>query len=154
MTEPVLTPPWKQALRELLASGELQYGQCIKTVRLAQLFRLSEPVTAADERAFRLAFFTQFECLQRALLEDHRIDLAATRHKSYRVTPPQEQAQVAQRDLQHELKKTLRKATRRVAYVRLEELSDSQRQANATAQSRVAALAALMTRPRVRFDKN
>lgn len=139
-----LSPPWKHALRTLLARS-LNNGDIITKTELVDLFGLPAPVTAQDQERFSLEFMRQFSDLRDELLEEHRIALR-TMHgeSSYEVVPPADQTGLALTEGQKELRRALRKMTRTLAFIRHEELTDEQRKKNADAQAKAAMLAGMV----------
>lgn len=147
--EPRLSPPWKHALRELLDGG-LPNGAIVTKDRLVDLFGLRRPETAEQQERFQLDFMQQFSELREELLEEHRIALR-TMHgeRSYEVVPPSQQTDLALVDGMRDLKRSMRKMTRTLVFIRQEELTDEQRRANADAQAKAAMLAGMIRNPRL-----
>lgn len=139
-----LSPPWKHAIRSILARG-ITNGDTITKAELVAMFGLRQPVTAADQERFQLDFMRQFSELRDELLEEHRIALR-TMHgeSSYQVVPPAEQTMHAMSAGEKELKQAIRKMTRTLAFIRHEELTDHQRRTNADAQAKAAMLAGMV----------
>lgn len=144
-----LSPPWKHALATLLDRG-LTNGQVITKAELCELFGLREPATIDEYERFQFGFMRQFDDLRSELLEEHRIALR-TMHgeSSYEVVPPAQQTDLAMAEGMRELRRSMRKMARTVAFVRQEELTDAQRKANSDAQAKVAMLASMVRRPRL-----
>lgn len=151
-TEFRLSPPWKHALRLLLTRG-ITNGDVITKAELVEMFGLRQPVTAADQERFQLDFMRQFAELRDELLEEHRIALR-TMHgeSSYEVVPPAEQTALAMSAGEKELKQAIRKMTRTLAFIRHDELTDSQRRSNADAQAKAAMLAGMVRGQRLLGD--
>jgi hypothetical protein len=148
-TELRLSPPWKHALRTLLDDG-LPNGEVITKDRLVALFGLRQPETAEQQERFQLDFMQQFAELREELLEEHRIALRTMYgERSYEVVPPAQQTDLALGDGMRDLKRSVRKMTRTLAFIRHEELTDEQRRANADAQAKAAMLAGMVRNPRL-----
>lgn len=144
-----LSPPWRHALATLLDRG-LANGQVITKAELCSLFGLREPTTIEDYERFQFAFLRQFDELRAELLEEHRIALRTLHGEaSYQVVPPAQQTDLAMADGMRELRRSMRKMARTVAFVRHEELTDAQRKANADAQAKVAMLASMIRQPKL-----
>ena len=143
-----LSPAWKHAL-SMLIEGGLHNGRVITKVELVELFGLQKPVTAEQQERFQLEFMQQFADLRDELLEEHRVALRTMfGESSYEVVPPAHQTDLAMHEGMRDLKRSVRKMTRTLAFVRHEELTDEQRKANADAQAKAAMLAGMM-RPRL-----
>ena len=144
-----LSPAWKQALKELIDGG-LKNGDVITRDRLVELFGLRKPVTAEDQERFQLEFMQQFQELRDELLEEHRIALRTMYgERSYEVVHPSQQTDLAMQDGMRDLRRSVRKMSRTLAFVRHEELTDEQRKQNADAQAKAAMLAGMIRNPRL-----
>jgi hypothetical protein len=142
-----LLPAWRHALRELLAEG-LPDGTVVTKERLVELFGLRKPITAHDQERFQLEFMRQFDELRAELLEEYRIALRTMFGESaYQVVPPSDQTELAMSDGMRDLKRSMRKMTRTLAFIRHEELTDEQRRKNADAQAKAAMLAGMIRNP-------
>ncbi len=139
-----LSPAWKHALSVLLEEG-LTDGRVIHKDRLADLFGLRKPVTAADQERYQLDFMQQFLDLRDELLEEHRLCLRTMYgESSYEVLPANQQTDLAMNDGVREVKRAIRKMTRTLAFIRHEELTDDERRKNADAQAKAAMLAGMV----------
>lgn len=144
-----LAPAWKHALRELVGRG-LADGSIIEKAELAELFGLTQPVTAADQERYQLDFMRSFTRLRDELLEEHRLALRTMHGEgSYQVVPPNEQTDLAMDEGMRELKRSMRKMARTLAFVRHERLTDEERRKNADAQAKAAMLAGMVRAPRL-----
>jgi hypothetical protein len=144
-----LLPAWRHALRELLAAG-LPDGKVVTKDELVALFALREPITAKDQERFQLEFMREFDELRAELLEEHRIALRTMFGESaYQVCPPADQTDLAVNDGMRDLKRSMRKMTRTLAFIRHEELTDDGRKKNADAQAKAAMLAGMIRNPRL-----
>jgi hypothetical protein len=144
-----LSPAWKQALRELIDGG-LKNGDVVTRERLVELFGLRPPVTAADQERFQLEFMQQFQALRDELLEEHRVALRTMYgERAYEVVPPGQQTDLAMQEGMRDLRRSMRKMSRTLAFVRHEELTDDQRKQNADAQAKAAMLAGMIRQPRL-----
>lgn len=68
---------------------------------------------------------------------------------SYEVVPPRDQTDLAMHEGMRDLKRSVRKMTRTLAFIRSEELTDDERRKNADAQAKAAMLAGMMRNPRL-----
>lgn len=144
-----LSPAWKHALSVLLDRG-LEDGKIIRKEELSELFGLRKPVTAAEQERYQLDFMQHFNELREELLEEHRIALRTIFGEgAYEVVPPADQTELAVKDGMRDLKRSMRKMTRTLAFVRHEELTDEQRKQNADAQAKAAMLAGMIRHPRL-----
>lgn len=139
-----LSPPWKHALQVLIEQG-LKNGDVIRKEALVELLGLRAPITAEDQVRFQLDFMQQFTDLREELLEEHRIALRTMYgESSYEVVPPSAQTELAVSDGMKEIRRSIRKTARMLAFVRHEELTDEQRKQNADAQAKTAMLASMV----------
>lgn len=144
-----LSPAWKHALKVLMERG-LADGTVIRKEELTELFGLRRPVTAQDQERFQLEFMQHFNELRDELLEEHRIALRTMFGEgAYEVVPPGDQTELAMKDGMRDLRRSMRKMTRTLAFVRHEELTDEQRRQNADAQAKAAMLAGMIRNPRL-----
>lgn len=144
-----VSPPWKHALRTLLARG-LDDGTVIQKTELVELFGLRAPVTAGEQERFQLDFMRQFGELRDELLEEHRIALRTMYgESSYEVVPPGQQTDLAMTEGLREMKRAARKMVRTLTFVQHERLSDSEKKQNADAQAKAAMLAGMIRTPQI-----
>jgi hypothetical protein len=144
-----LSPPWKHAAAVLLERG-LHNGAIVTKAELIALFGLRAPQTAEEQERFQLDFMQQFTELRDELLEEHRIALRTLHgERAYEVIPPQMQTDHAVAEGMRDLKRSVRKMTRTLAFIRHEELTDEQRKQNADAQAKAAMLAGMLRTPRL-----
>lgn len=144
-----LSPPWKHALQALLADG-LPDGHVIHKADLVALFGLRTPLTAEDQERFQLDFMQQFSALREELLEEYRIALRTIYgESSYEVVQPSDQTALALAEGMRDLRRSMRKMTRTLVFVRQEELTDEQRKKNTDAQAKAAMLAGMIRNPRL-----
>jgi hypothetical protein len=144
-----LSPAWKHALATLIDEG-LEDGMVITREKLDELFGLRKPVTAEDQKRYQLEFMQQFTDLKSELLEEHRIDLDSVFGEgAYKVVPAADQSDLAMKDGMKDLRRSMRKMTRRLAFIRHEQLTDEQRRQNADMQAKAAMLAGMIRRPQI-----
>lgn len=148
-----LRPRWRQALREMEVAGLLVFDATVSKRQIADWMGLGVPVTAADQRAFELAWLEQFGQLRAELLESFRLDLVTQHGKSsFRICLPNQQSRLAIAEGEHELKRAVRRMARRVAFVQVEHLTDAERVENANAQARVGALQSIINRRKLTHE--
>ena len=92
---------------------------------------------------FSLDRFKQIEAFKDRLMRVHHIHFATVPGVGYRVQAPGEVHHAEVGNVARTLKTTTRKATRRMAFVPLDQLTDNQRREHADALTRVAQLRAL-----------
>jgi hypothetical protein len=138
-----LYPAWRQAERDLLASG-FTYGSLVTQEWLDAAFGITEPKTIAEHQKRELVRLRQTQELRDSLLENHRIMLAPVRGVGFTAVPPDQQTSTAWRHRTREVKAALQKLAREISHVDLDRLSDAQRQENADAQAKLGSLRALM----------
>ncbi|MGP1609294.1 MAG: hypothetical protein ACTS5G_01210 [Burkholderiales bacterium] len=144
-----LSPPWRHALAVLISQG-VENGKVIRKAELVELFGLRNPVTAEDQERFQMDFLQQFSELRDELLEEHRVALRTMYGEaSYEVVPPAHQTDLAMREGMRDLRRSMRKMTRTLAFVRHEELTDEQRKQNADAQAKAAMMAGMIRKPQL-----
>lgn len=145
-----LHPAWRHALQTLLDEG-LQYGRMIDKAYLASLFGLKQPVTARDQQQYDIEFMSMMSCLRAELLERHQIDLHTLWGRGQVVvTNPGEQTGLAVREGTADMQRAIVKMTRRLTFIRHEELTDEQSKQNADALAKAATLAGMVNQRRLR----
>lgn len=141
MSEVKLFPAWKQAVRDFLA--EFAYGDTVTHEWLAEHFGLplpDEKMSAAAFRARQFEWMAAVEGFKTTLLHDHQVMLQTVWGEGYRWTHPGEQTAAATREFEREAGKAFRAAGSRLRNIRLNELTDDQRRANADAMAKMASL--------------
>lgn len=143
MDEPLLSPPWREAVRQLLGDG-LAYGHTISKDRIAALLELKPPRTADEAREYDLAMLRGVTDIRTALLTEHRMQLATNRDGTYRVVMPTDQTAHSMEVLADDMARTLRKAALGVVYTNSNLLDDASRRENIDAQAKLAKLATII----------
>lgn len=136
---PTLYPPWREALKELELAG-IQPGQTIEKRWLEQQFGIQEPTTIAQAQKNQLLFLSCSVRLRDELLRKHSLMLVALPGVGYQVVEPADQTSVAMRIRVAEVNHALSKLMDEISYVRLDELDDAGRAANANARAKVGVL--------------
>ena len=121
-------PAWKARVEEILELYEI--GELIPHQFFYDLFEChpnQEGISVEAYKKRQIEFLQHFTGFRDHLLLDHKIDLVNVRTEGYRMVPPSEQAELAERQLHQHLSKMLDKAQRRVSFTRFEELDDHQK---------------------------
>lgn len=142
MEEVKLYPVWKQAVKELIASG-LTYGSALDKQRIIDLCALKRPETLAQKERFDLRLMTCICEIKDALLADHQMLLASNRDGSYRVVAPKEQTQFAIEQGAKAIQKEMRRMALGVQHVNTSLLDSEQRRKNSDAQAKISMLAGM-----------
>jgi hypothetical protein len=114
-----LYPVWREAIKQLLASG-LTYGSMLTKNRIVVLCELPE------------------------LLRAHAMLMVSNFDGSYRIVAPQDQTGYAVEAGARSIAKEMRRMALAVQYTNLSMLDDQQRRKNADAQAKIAMLAGMM----------
>jgi hypothetical protein len=139
MSEPMLHPEWKQALREILAL-EPKPGDIIDREWIEEMLELPPAHTAQQWQARQLKWLQQFERLRDELLTSHQVWLRANGSGGYEVVPPAKQTEMAYSDYSRAAFLKLKRMARIAQNVRLSELTDSERRANTDALAKMSML--------------
>lgn len=140
---PTLFPAWRQAEKDLLASG-FTYGSLVTQDWLDAAFGIRPARTIAEHQKNELVRLRQFCDLRDSLLENHRIMLAPVRGVGYSAVPPEKQTSAAFQLRTKEIKASLSKLAREISHVNVDKLTDAQRQENADAQAKLGTLKAMV----------
>ncbi len=136
-----LFPAWKQAVRDFLQ--EFKYGDIVSHEWLADHFSMvlqSEKLSEAEFRARQFEWLSSIEGFKDQLLRDHQVMLQSVRGEGYRWCTPDEQTRVATREFERDMRRTFRTTATRLRHVRIEELTNEQRQENTDAIAKLSAL--------------
>lgn len=144
MDEITKHPIWKQAVDEFLAA-DFQPEELIPFDWFYNAFRLEmpkddQPITPAELKRIQLRFLANFERLQNALLADHQIDLVNVRGAGYSIVGASDQTEISLQDAQAEIRKTLRRLTKRLVNVKTEVLTSQERAEHSDALARLSQL--------------
>jgi hypothetical protein len=143
MTEPMLHPEWRQAMREILAL-EPRPGDIIDRVWIEEMMELPEARTAEQWQARQLKWLQQFERLRDELLTVHQIWLRGTGAGGYEVVPPAKQTELAYSDYSRAAFLKLKRMARVAQNVKLSELTDAERRANSDALAKMSLLVGMV----------
>lgn len=144
MEELSLFPQWRQAVKDFLDSG-YKPGDVVTHAWLENAFGM-DPVgsdaqlSAAAFQQRQFEWLRNVEAFKTELLERHQVLLVSVHGAGYRWVPPGEQTEVAQDRFEKDAARTYRKTALALKHVRLDELTDSERQANTDAIARLAML--------------
>lgn len=144
-----LHPAWREVLRRWPIAG-FTWGDTIPHEWLYEAFSLPpirDDMTVKQAEAIRLKFLGQFESFRRALLEEHRMDLASVRGYGYEIVTPAEASRRAYEEEMHEVRKAFRNLGRRLRFVPVGQLTDEQRRENADLLARAASLRRMLKPP-------
>lgn len=143
-----LSPAWRQAEADLLASG-LTYGSLIDHEWLDEAFGLKPAQTIAQHQRNELIRLRQMQDLQASLLENHKMMLTPVRGVGYSVVPPDKQTKIAMQRRGNEVRAALCKMAKELVNVNATLLNDTQRKENTDALAKLGQLRA-MTRKKLR----
>lgn len=140
-----LYPAWRQVEADLLAQG-LQDGATIPMDYLRAGFGVKDPrdLNGLEAMQHQMQFNFAIGELCESLLENHRIKLRLVEGVGYMVIPPGEQTRLALKDRGAEVVNALNKLARETSFIRVEQLTEDERKANADAQAKVGALRAMV----------
>lgn len=140
MTDSVmLHPEWRHALAEILALNP-QPGDLIKREDLERMLGLPDAKTLDQFQARQLKWLQQFERLRDELLTTHQIWLRANGSGCYEFVPPARQTEAAYSDYSRQAFNKLKRMVRVAQNVRMSELNDNERKANADALAKMSML--------------
>lgn len=143
MSEPLLHPEWKQALKQLLELG-LESGDVISREWLEELLELPEARNAQQWQARQLKWLQQFGRLRDELLTTHQVWLRANGAGGYEVVPPAKQTEMAYSEYSRAAFLKLKRMARIAQNVKLSELSDGERRANSDALAKMSMLVGMV----------
>lgn len=141
-------PPWREAINVFLKE-EHKPGDTLDFKWLYDNFALERPQKDTpfhQVQKTELQFLAQFKSFEEALLTEYQIALANVRGVGYKIVPPGEQTDWAERTGVGEVKKALRKQRDRLTNIDLPQLTPEQRKANADALARLAMMASMVKR--------
>ncbi len=142
MEELKLSPPWKQAVKELIDAG-LTYGSTVEKAQIVKLCDLAEPTTIAEKERFDLKLLAATADIKEALLIDHQMMLVTNRDGSYRVVAPKDQTAFAVDHGARAIAREIQRMAVSVQYTNTALLDDTQRKQNADAQAKISMLAGM-----------
>lgn len=139
--DPKISPLWKHAVEEFLKL-EKQSGDFIEESWLLEQFGLVQPETCTPEgfNKFRFKYMNDFDNFRKTLLVEHRIALASTGRKKWRILDPKEQGLYAMEQADTDIRKALRKSAALITYVKVDELPQNVVQENNDNMARLAGL--------------
>jgi len=143
MTDPVLHPEWKQALKTILEMNP-QPGDVVPRAWLEEMLELPDARTAEQFQARQLKWLQQFERLRDELLTTHQIWLRANGDGGYEVVPPARQTELAYADYSRAAFLKLKRMATVAKNVKLSELTDAQRRANTDSLSKISMLVGMV----------
>lgn len=147
MDEPVellLSPIWKQAVKDFLAAN-LEPGTVIPLKWFEAHFQM-EPLderatlTALEFRQRQFTWLRNMDEFRRELLEEHQVCLLSVHGEGYRVVPPGEQTAATTDRFEREVKKAYRQAAVRLKNVQIDKLTEAERRENVDAIAKLAQL--------------
>jgi hypothetical protein len=144
-------PEWKQAADKFMDGGKGP-GDLLEFEWLHEAFGMAAPDTAssvAEYQKAQLRFLNLFKHFERWLLEEQLLALQSRPGLGYEIVRPAEQARWAAEQLAARMGREFRRAGRRLAFTKVEELTDQQRQAHVDTMARVGRMRAAMRQPRV-----
>lgn len=143
MTEAVLHPEWKQALKMILEMAP-QAGDVIRRAWLEEVLELPEARTAEQFQTRQLKWLQQFEKLRDELLTTHQIWLRANGDGGYEIVPPSRQTELAYSDYSRAAFFKLKRMATVAKNVKLSELTDAERRANSDSLAKISMLVGMV----------
>lgn len=139
-----LFPPWKEAIKKF-REEQFEPGKIIPTEWFWQVFGEVDPDTEASispkEYGRRKLFFVaQLQLLQDELLEEDEIALVNVYGKGYQIIPPKDQTKFAIERAKRAIGREIRRASKTLEHIKLEQLSAAEKEENLQARSKIAAL--------------
>ena len=142
MTDLKLSPPWRNAVKELIDAG-LTYGSEITTGEITKLCDLTAPTSIDQYETYKLKLLQCITEIKEALLKDHQMLLVTNRDSSYRVIKPNEQTAYAIEHGRKEISRAMQRMSLQTQFVNQSLLTDSQRRQNADAQAKISMLSGM-----------
>jgi hypothetical protein len=142
MEAPILHPEWRHALRQII-DLDPQPGDVLPREWLEELLDLPPARDMAGFQARSLKWLQRFEKLRDELLTTHQIWLRAA-EGGYEVVPPASQTETAYSDYSRAAMLKLKRMVRVARNVRLSELTDEQRRANADSLAKMSMLVGMV----------
>ena len=143
-----LHPAWRQAIKDFV-SAEFKPGHVLDYDWLYAHFKIPQPSGSSslnDAEQAQLRFLSAFKNFEETLLTDHQTALQNVRGIGYRIVPPKDQTEWAEKDGFSEIRKAYRKLGDRLSNVAIDQLSAEDRKKNADALARYAMLKAMVKR--------
>lgn len=106
-----------------------------------------------DGQRLQTEFLSRFEDFRLVLLTTHKIAMQSDYTGGYRIIPPGEQARWAQASLNNDLSSSFRKAGQRAANVRVESLSDAERNERLLVLAGITAVEAAVSSERAKLRR-
>lgn len=144
---PAPDQPWLRAYEAILAEGKT-YGDALPLDWLLghmELVRPEKCATGLEAQKMRVRILRNTERLKRELLERENMALRSIPGDGYDIVVPEEQTSWAMEDAQEEIRRALRKVSRRVSFVAVDRLTDEAKRENINALAKLSAF-----RPTVR----
>lgn len=139
---PILHPEWRNALRQIMDSDP-QPGDVLPRAWLEELLDLPPARDMAGFQQRSLKWLQRFEKLRDELLTVHQIWLRAT-DGGYEIVPPAQQTETAYSDYSRAAMLKLKRMVHVAKNVRLSELTDEQRRANADSLAKMSMLVGMV----------
>ena len=127
----------------MMLESQVGDGHILTHTWLFDAFGLDKPGPMTPNeiaREAQWAFLQAFKPFQEHLLLEHRIALARVRGTGWRIVPPPEQVQWAEREGDHEIRKAIARRGLRINYIRMDEFTTSERQQQTDALARLGRL--------------
>lgn len=139
---PILHPEWRHAMQQILALNP-QPGDVIPRDWLEELLDLPPAKTMAEFQQRSLKWLQRFEKLRDELLVTHQIWLRAA-DGGYEIVPPSRQTEQAYGDYSRAAFLKLKRMVRVAKHIRLAELTDAERKANADSLAKMSMLVGMV----------
>lgn len=139
---PILHPEWRHALQQIMALDP-KPGDVLPREWLEELLDLPQPRTFAEFQARQLKWLQRFEKLREELLTTHQVWLRPA-EGGYEIVPPGRQTDLAYSDYSRAAMLKLKRMVRIAKHVKLSELTDSERKANADSLAKMSMLVGMV----------
>ena len=143
------------ALRQFLEGGFAD-GSTVPKVWFCDALRVprQQPDMRLDEgQKLQTMFLDRFETFRSLLLVSHRIALQSDFNHGYKIVPPAEQSKWAQNSLNNDLSSSFRKASQRTLNVRVETLTNAEKNERLLVLAGIAATEAAVSSERVKLKR-
>lgn len=135
-------PAWKAQIPDLLKRYQL--GELIPSEYFFELFDNNPKeagINAVEYQKRQLQMMTDMDRLKKIMLVQYKRDLQNVRAQGYRLVPPAEQAEIAEREVHVQIVKVLKNAEERVVNTDLAALNQDEKRRHMDASVRLINLA-------------
>jgi len=148
MSDVVVLPIWKNAVNNFIIKGS-KPGDLISKSWLMREFGIEEPKTMSELQKAQLKFMGCMNKFQTELLEEHQIALKTVQGVGYEVVAPEDQTRFGLVAGVRAIAKAITATERTVANVKVDSLTDAQRQEHSDGLAKVANMQSMFSRRRL-----